>query len=146
LSDVKPASGQLWPVFCVRILGRRRRVFSQYLLSDVRIVRICATKAFKYVDALADIVLVNKIHRSFAVTLLGVCLRLAGLEVEPPYICTPWLKNESIFFSYELVKTLPDYLCIFTLLRPELRKIISAESTAYNMRARSKLVRLVRKC
>ena len=100
----------------MRVLGRRRRVFIQHLLSGVRIVMICATKAFEYVDALADIVLVNQIHRS--ATLLGVCLRLTGLEVELPYLCTPWLKKESIFVNYELVKTLPDYLRIFYVTTP----------------------------
>ena len=45
-------------------------------------------------------------------------MTLTGLEVEPPYICTPWFKKESIFVSYELVKTLPDYLRIFYVTTP----------------------------
>ncbi len=45
-------------------------------------------------------------------------MTLTGLEVEPPFICTPWFKKESILVSYELVKTLLDYLRIFYVTTP----------------------------
>jgi hypothetical protein len=98
------------------------RVFLPHLLPDVRVVRIRATKALENVDSLADVVLINQLHRSVPAALLGICLGLASLEAELTNLSAPRLKEEYKFTGYELVETLLDNLRVLSMPTPRVAK------------------------